>query len=619
MCDLVQPHLATFSATAACSLLQLLSMEGEYPPSPKWMEQALAGLEPQLKTLEARPALQLLQSLKEFHTHPPAEFMVNFQARLSHLTKKLDAMGIATMVQGLVACGVNPSVEVQRGIARHIKKGLARPSQGMGGTPVWILLGSLLAAASMDQERSGTSSGTSVSDPGESRSVQITAAGAASSSAGTGSVICRELLDELLLQVASQLSSGAVSSSRMCRQVLPSLVAAFVPGGCWAPPGLSYVPSAGFCNALCCAMLELQGLQLAGGQGADPGGNGDGGNEGVELSGLLWLGMLVRFGDMAGFRPPEAWVQAANQAVLASWGTCEVHSSSSSKAVGDAEGHRDALQASAAAQTAATAAAWQAAPVSQFAAWLSAVGRLQHTPGYLPGWPQLALQRLQEAVGEMNGHELSVGLLGVAHQQQLAELAAAGVLLPSSSSSSSSSAVGGSSSGGVMLEALSAAKPQLLAAAEAASLRHIHSMDADDLATLAHALQQMNHTPSPAWVDAWSAAVAAQLPGCSPAAGVLQLAALAGFSARPSAELLQGLISSCQAGLGQMQLRDLLAFAKALLLLRFRPAAQLLQDIVRAGQAAAARAGGSSSSSSEQQVAAQMLFELQQLAVMLAG
>jgi hypothetical protein len=557
------------------------------------MEQALAGLEPQLKTLEARPALQLLQSLKEFHTHPPADFMVKFQARLSHLTKKLDAMGVATMVQGLVACGVTPSVEVQRHIARHIKKGLARPSQGMGGTPVWILLGSMLAAADMDQEASGIS-------------------GYADTYSGTSGVTCPELLDELLLQVAGQLSSGAVSSSRMCRQVLPSLVAAFIPGGCWAPPGLSYVPSAGFCDALCCAMLELQGLQPVGGQGSDSEGDGDEGFQDVELSGLLWLGFLVRFGDMAGFRPPEAWLQAANEAVLASWGASEApgrsSSSSNSTVAGDAVQQKGVQQASAAARTAASpaaaAAAWQAAPVSQFAAWLSAVGRLQHTPKYLPGWPHQVLNQLQDVIGLMSGHELSVSLLGVAHQQQLTEMATRGQLMPPSID-------------GGFMEALFDMKPQLFAAAEAASLQHINSMDADDLATLAHALQQMNHSPSPAWVDTWAAAVAARLPGCSPAAGVLQLAALAGFSARPNGELLQGLVSCCHAGLGQMQLREILVFARALLLVRFRPAVQLLQDIVRAGQAAAARAGRGSSS--EQQVAAQMLFELQELAAMLAG
>jgi hypothetical protein len=558
-----------------------MSREGEYPPSPKWMDQVLAGLETQVQTLEALPALQLLQSLKEFHTQVPAEFMMKFQARLAHLTNKLDAMGVATMMQGLVACGVNPSLELQRGTARHIKKGLARPSQGMGGTPVWILLGSLLRSGNRLLETSGTSSGTFAG----------TSSAAVGVAFGTSGVICSELLDELLLQVAKQLSSGAVSSSRMCRQLLPALAAAFTPGGCWAPPGFSYTPSAGFCRALCDGMLEFQRCH---GQASIDGGAGygDGGGSGAvgELPGLLWLGLLVRFGDMNGFRPEAEWMEAASEAVVGSWGSDAALSSSSSGIV------------------AATTAVWEAAPAAQFAAWLSAVGRLQHEPVYLPGWPGQNLARLLDLLGEMNGHELSVALLGVAHQQQMAEVAAAGALLPAGSNSSSS----GSNS---MLAALTAVRPQLLATAEAVSLQHMQHMDAADLATTAHAFQQLGHTPAPTWVSTWTASVAVHLPGCSALAAVWQLVALAGFCAKPRADLLEGLVSRCQAGFGELQLRELLGFLRALQMLGYRPEAALLTDVVKAGQAAAARAQDVDA----RQLQRQMLGVLQQLAVLMSN
>lgn len=590
LCAMVQPHLGSFAAPATCCLLQLLSREGEFPPSPLWMDQALAGLQPQLRTLEALPALQLLGSLKEFHARPPAKFMAEFQSRLAHLTKKLDAMGVATMLQGLVACGLNPSLEVQRGVARHIKKGLARASQGMGGTPVWILLDSLLRsgdrlAAASEGSRAGAA-GTFAGTP---------ASGAVGVAFGTSGVICSELLDELLLQVAGQLSADAVSSSRMCRHLLPALAAAFVPGGCWAPPGFNYTPSPGFCDALCWAMLEFHRVQAqVSTDGGAELGQGDGAGE---LSGLIWLGLLTRFGDMTGFRPEPAWIQAASEAVMSSWDEAAADGSSSSG------GAVLALPAA----TLGTE-VWQVAPASQFTAWLGAVGRLRHQPCHVPGWPAQVLDRLQTLLGELNGHELSVALLGLAHQQQLAEVAAAGVLPPDGSS-------GGSSD---TLAALAAVKPRLLSAAEAASLQHLPGMDAADLATVAHALQQLDHTPAPAWVEAWAAAVAVQLPGCSAAAAVLQVAALAGFCARPSADLLEGLVSRCQAGIGQLELQELLGFARALCVLGYRPEAVLLRDIVRAGQAAVARGKGQGNDA-EQQMRAHMVVELQHLSVLLAG
>jgi hypothetical protein len=89
----------------------------------------LSALQPQLPTLEALAALLLLQSLKAFRSQPPAGFMAALQQRLLQLVPKFDAMGVATMLQGLVACGAPPSVELQAVLAGHIKKGLARPSQ----------------------------------------------------------------------------------------------------------------------------------------------------------------------------------------------------------------------------------------------------------------------------------------------------------------------------------------------------------------------------------------------------------------------------------------------------------------------------------------------------------
>jgi hypothetical protein len=330
-------------------------------------------------------------------------------------------------------------------------------------------------------------------------------------------------------------------------------------------------------------MLELHRLHA---QASIDDGAGYGGEEGSgpvgELPGLLWLGLLVRFGDMDGFTPEADWMEAASEAVVGSWG-------------------HDAATSGSSGIVAAPAAVWQAAPAAQFSAWLGAVGRLQHEPVYLPGWPGQVLARLLDLLGEMNGHELSVALLGVAHQQQMAELA--GALLLGSSSSSSS-----------MLAALDAVRPQLVATAEASSWQHMQLMDAADLATTAHAFQQLGHTPAPTWVAAWTASVAHHLPGCSALAAVWQLVALAGFSAKPSADLLQGLVSRCQAGVAELQLQELLGLLRALQLLGYRPEAALLTDVVRAGQAAAARARGDAG----WQLQRQMLGELQQLAVLWA-
>ncbi|WIA16061.1 hypothetical protein OEZ85_012788 [Tetradesmus obliquus] len=145
LCEVARPHLATFNPSATCSLLQLLAIAGDSPASPGWLEAALSALQPQLPTLEALAALLLLQSLKAFRAQPPADFMAGLQQRLLRLVHKFDAMGVATMLQGLVAAGAPPGDELQAVLAAHIKKGLARPSQGMGATPVWLCLESLLA------------------------------------------------------------------------------------------------------------------------------------------------------------------------------------------------------------------------------------------------------------------------------------------------------------------------------------------------------------------------------------------------------------------------------------------------------------------------------------------
>lgn len=592
-----------------------MAREGEYPPSPAWMHELLCGLEPQLSSLEALPALQLVSAFKEFHTRPTEEFTVKLQACLAHLTKKCDAMGVATLVQGLVAVGVSPSVELQHAVAKGIKKGLARPSQGMGGTPVWILLGSLLQAANMAAGAGGAAGADSRVGSWVSVDGSAGAAAAGSSSSSNGGVITPELLDEVLLQVAAQLSASAVNSSKMCRQVLPSLTAAFVPGGCWAlAGGQPYTPGPVFCKALCEALLQLQELQAQGGADlvSTDGWEGTG-----ELSGLLWLGLLVRFGDMGGlggFRPSEAWVRTACETAFCQcWGGVLGGAATATPAAAAAAGDRLAVTVSGGREGGEV---WQGVPGPQLAAWLGAIGRLQHEPTYLPGWPSGVLSRLQGVLGDLSGHELSVGLLGVAQQQQAAEMAAAGVL---------PAAAAGGSNGSSMLAALAAVKPQLLAAAEAVSLRHLSrnskntsTLDAGDLAMLGHALQQLGHTPAPGWVNTWSACVAEQIPSCPPAAAVLQIVALAGFSARPSGDLLQGLVDRCQEGLGQLELPQLLGFMRALLLLGYRPESGVLQGVLKAGQAAAARAG-QGRGRGVQQVQAEMLSQLQQVVVQLAG
>jgi hypothetical protein len=401
--------------------------------------------------------------------------------------------------------------------------------QGMGATPVWLCLDSLLL---MQQQPSPL------------------------------------LLDELLHQVEQQLRrTGTVSSSKMARTLLPRLAAAITTGGVWGSAS-GYTPSPAFCGALCGATLE------------DP----------SRLPPLLWLDLLVRFGELAagssglGFKPSEAWCAAATLQVLSGWGS-QQH--------------------------------WAGAPAVQLAAFLGAVGRLQHVPGHLPGWPDQALQRLSNVMLELDGHQASVALLGVAQQRAMTEMAAeaaaaaaaaqgsCGMLGSSHSSislssiSSTGSATGSSTSGSQdeassssssssWLAGFDASKPQLLAAAEAATAPQLQSMDGTDLAVLAHALQQLGVSPTPSWVAAWSAAAAMQLPGMSGQACVLALSAAASFQVRPDPTWVQKLLQHCQQHLPSLRLQELVALARSLQLLGYRLDEGVAMRLARAAQARAA-------------------------------
>lgn len=556
-------------------------MAGDYPPSPRWLAGALEGLEPQLDTLEALGALMLLQSLKSFHAKPPEGFMSALQDRLLLLLPKFDAMGVAAMMQGLVACGSDPNPALQAVLAGHIKKGLARPSQGMGATPVWLCLESVL------QMRQPPAAAV--------------------------------LLDELLRQVAQQLrQAGAVSGSKAAQRLLPPLAAAITRGGVWGPgSGAAYTPSPAFCSALCAATLDSPSA----------------------IEPQLWLDLLVRFGDMrgSGFRPSSDWCRVATQQVFSTW--------RAAAAAGQQQG-------------------WNGAPTGELAGLLGAVGRLQQVPVELPGWPDAALQRLSCVAGELDGHQLAVALWGVAQQLTLAEMAATAAaaaagsadrgLLDSSSSmysdsyssvvSNSGSGTGSwndcsgddaavsSSNGGSdsssreawfasVIQGIAAANPQLLAAAEAASIQQLQGMSGDDLALLAHAMHQLGHGPSPQWVQQWADAVAHQLPGASAQSGVLLLAAAAGFQARPDPDWLHQLLQHCQESLQLLNLSELVALVRALQLLGYRLDEGFVRVLARAGQAKAAAVGWEASggegevgeSAWEAAAKRRMLLELQQL------
>jgi hypothetical protein len=379
------------------------------------------------------------------------------------------------------------------------------------------------------------------------------------------------LLDELLHQVAQQLRrNGTVSSSKMARTLLPRLAAAITTGGVWGSLS-GYTPSPAFLGAFCGATLE------------DPG----------RLPPPLWLDLLLRFGDLSaggsglGFKPSETWCRAATQQVFSGWGSQQQ---------------------------------WAGAPALQLAALLGALGRLQHAPGHLPGWPDQALQRLSNVMPELDGHQVSVALLGVAQQQAMTEMAVAaaaaaavqgGGMLGSSysisslssvsSNSSTGSAAGGStdssrdevskdsssSSSSSGLQGFEAARPQLLAAAEAATLPQLPSMYGTDLAVIAHAIQQLGGSPTPSWVAAWSAATAMHLPGMSGHACVLILSAAASFQTRPNPTWVHLVLQHCQQHLASLQLQELLGLARSLQLLGYRLDEAVALRLARAGQARA--------------------------------
>jgi hypothetical protein len=531
--------------------------------------------------------------------------MAALQQRLLQLVHKFDAMGVATMLQGLVACGTPPSVELQAVLAGHIKKGLARPSQvresgfvsvlcallsqhsqqrlpdvACGATkwtllmPAW-LLHPLISVTSLWLTSSAEQLSTTI--------ILLCSLFALQGMGATPVWLCLDsllvmqqppsplLLDELLHQVAQQLRrNGTVSSSKMARTLLPRLAAAITAGGVWGAAS-GYTPSPAFCGALCGATLE------------DP----------CRLPPLLWLDLLVRFGDLAagssglGFKPSEAWCAAATQQVFNGWGVQQQ---------------------------------WAGAPAVQLAALLGAVGRLQHVPGHLPGWPDQALQRLSQVLPQLDGHQVSVALLGVAQQRAMTEMAAAAAaaaaaqgsgmlggsyLISSLSSISSTGTASGSSadssrddvlkdssssssSSSSFLQGFEAARPQLLAATEAATLPQLSSMDGNDLAVLAHALQQLGGSPTPPWVATWSAAAALQLPGMSGQACVLILSAAASFQTRPDPTWVHLVLQHCQQQLPSLQLQELLALARSLQLLGYRLDEAVALRLARAGQARAA-------------------------------
>ncbi|KAF6266072.1 hypothetical protein COO60DRAFT_641802 [Scenedesmus sp. NREL 46B-D3] len=533
LCDAAQPHLATFSPSATCSLLQLLAVAGDFQTPQGWLAAALSSLQPQLPALDAPASLLLLQSLAASRPQPPAGFTPALQQRLLQLVHTFDAVGVAAVLQGLVACGAPPSAQLQEALARHIKKGLAQPPQGMGATPVWLCLESLMA---MQQPPASPL-----------------------------------LLDEVLHQVAQQLRrAGTASSRQMAPTLLPRLAEAITAGGVWGSAS-GYAPSPAFCSALCGATLE------------DPG----------RLPPPLWLDLLVRFGDLAagstglGFRPGDAWCRVATRQVLRGW---------------DQQQQQQQQQ-------------WSTAPAVQLAALFGALGRLQHVPEHLPGWPGHALQRLCNVMAGLDGHQLSVALLGVAQQQAMTEVAAASAaaaavqgsggmlgssyLISSNSSTSTTSGSGthsskdkasssSSSSSSSSLQSFTAARLQLLEAAEAATLPQLSSMDGIDLAVLAHALQQLAASPSPPWVVAWSAAAAIQLPGMSGQACVLLLSAAAAFHSRPDPAWVRLVLQRCQQHLPDLQLQELVALARSLQLLGYRLDTGAALRLARAGQARAA-------------------------------
>jgi hypothetical protein len=143
--------LEGFSATAACGFLHLLAKHG------RSLEQQLllrveGVLQPQLRGLDAPSALQLLQALKNFrHCPKDAAFLWGLDRRLQQLLPRMDATGVITVMEDLVEIGVGPSAGLQEVMARCMRKGLARVSQGMGASLVWAALESVMVMKTLPQ------------------------------------------------------------------------------------------------------------------------------------------------------------------------------------------------------------------------------------------------------------------------------------------------------------------------------------------------------------------------------------------------------------------------------------------------------------------------------------
>lgn len=353
------------------------------------------------------------------------------------------------------------------------------------------------------------------------------------------------LLDELLTQTSQQLIlKGTVSGSRLVQQLLPHLAAALTAGGAW---GLGYSPPVRFCSAFCSATLEEPQL----------------------LGPTLWLDLLLRFsvGDVLGFKPTWTWIQTATQQIASSWNI----------------GKRGM-----------NARTWASAPAYQLAALFHCLGHLSQQrpdclrPLDLPGWPHEALIRFKGLLWEFDGHQMAGGLLGVSQIYVSAERAVAAAV-------SSAERLGPSSSNGSCINEdqwcckvaadISAVVPELLTAAEAASLPILSSMESNDLAVLIYAMQQLNHVPNPSWVQTWSTAVCRQLPGMSGQSGVMCLVASAANQAQPDPAMVRQLLQHCQRHISDLQLAELLAFSRSLELLAIRIDDDLIRTLGHAGLA----------------------------------
>ena len=143
--------LEGFSATAACGFLHLLARHGRIPEE-QLLLRVEAVLQPQLRKLDAPSALQLLQALKNFrHCPENSAFLWGLDRRLQQLVPRMDATGLTTVLEDLVQIGAGPSPGLQEVMARCMRKGLARVSQGMGASLVWGVLESVMVMKPLPQ------------------------------------------------------------------------------------------------------------------------------------------------------------------------------------------------------------------------------------------------------------------------------------------------------------------------------------------------------------------------------------------------------------------------------------------------------------------------------------